>query len=392
MTSARIKSFSLPWMLLFWVVTVAHQASAQQKNTPSEVCSSSPNPLTKIACLDPYAHRLIERSQHAFKNLARQIPEAAHTALQAHQRRWQLFAEAWFSALDKNSPAPRCASPRALLFQRVESLEKTLQLLRESEAKPKSIDLCYDSGACRSPSGSATVELICETIHLGVEGLSAPQETAAVRWLSRWSAERQPFETRISKSVHPSAISAESTGGTQSENTSEQAQKNAAQPFCEESKETSLVEYVRGQYMTVRQRQSNSCHPQLSQEELKTLDLRNGRKLSIKDFITTPERLLKELQRSNEAELLQALLRHQLSNDNKRPQIEPSECSSLPFTHIEKVNIHLADGGLKISALFKSFSEQLSPCQFKVEESLSSELMLRLLRAKKSTAASRLIR
>lgn len=338
---------------------------ATTANMKSSECAQITNqPISRIACEDPTAARFLDRSEKAIKAIDKLIPEGARPALRSHQKRWELYADAWFSPLPGKTESIRCSSPRALLFQRLDALEKAAVSIRES--KPKSVDICYDNGACLEP-GAVNTEMICETIFLGMEGVPANAEPLVVKLLGKWTAEGRPFETQITKSM------------------------GSKEP-CETVSETSLVEYLRGGFLTVRYRQGDTCNPQGGSEQLITFDLRSGRMLSINDFSTTPEMLLKLLRQKNEADVLQALLRKQLHGDDVKPHIEPAECAKLPFATLGEVAIHVTGDGLRVNRLFKKPTREMASCQFKVEEGISPSTMAQLLRLKKNSAAAGMLR
>lgn len=335
-----------------------------QAQSQTACTQKSENALARIACEDPTAARFLDRTNKAIKVIHRMIPDGAKPALKAHQIRWELYADSWLSPLPNKPGSMRCSSPRALLFQRLDALEKTVLNLRES--KPKSIDICYDNGACIEP-GTVNSEMICETLFLGMENVPANAEPLVVKLLGQWTSDGRPFETRITKSM------------------------GKKEP-CETVSETSLVEYLRGGYVTVRYRQGDTCNPQGGSEQLNTFDLRSGRTLTIRDFTSDAKTLLKILNKSKEAIVLQALLKNQLSNGNTRPHIEPSECASLPFARLNEVSVHVTSDGLRVSRLFKKPPRELSSCQFKVEEGISPSTMAQLLRMQKSSPASGMLR
>ncbi|MEY3902296.1 MAG: hypothetical protein RL189_1602, partial [Pseudomonadota bacterium] len=335
----------------------------QPQDTPD--CSQfSKQALPRIACEDPTAARFLTRIRGALKGLDKVISPGAKPALAAHQNRWEVYADSWLSTLPDKPNSMRCSSPRALLFQRMDALEKAILSIRES--RPKSIDVCYDNGACLEP-GSVNTEMICETIYLGMENVPANAEPIVVKLLGQWTAEGRPFETRIIKSM------------------------GAKEP-CETVSESSLVEYLRGGYVTIRYRQGDTCNPQGGSEQLNTFDLRSGRTLQIQDFAVSPQALLTLLRQRKEADVLQALLRKQLLGDDSRPHIEPTECAQLPFATFNELAIHVTGDGLRVNRLFKKPPRELASCQFKVEEGISPSTMAQLLRGKKTSPASGMLR
>ncbi len=328
-------------------------------------CSSfNGKAIDKIACTDSTASRFLSRLAKAQKALEKAAPPGARPALRSHQARWELFADAWLTANPTSgstsaAASPRCSSPRALLFQRMDSLEKAFVSLKEN--KPKTLDICYDNAACLEP-GATNTEMICETIHLGVEGVPANAEPIVVSLLGEWVARGQAFETHVTKSLRNS------------------------EP-CEVVSEKTMVEYLRGGFVTVRTRQGDTCNPIAANEMIQTFDLRSGRALKISDFTTSPAALLALLKKRKEADVLQALMRNQLSGDTTRPHIEPGECAELPFTTLNDVNIHMTSDGLRINKIFKKAPPELAPCQFKVEEGLSPGTVAQLLKGRKSPAS-----
>lgn len=332
-------------------------------------CSSfSGRSINKLACEDATSARFLSRLAKAQKALEKVSPPGARPAFRSHQAKWELFADAWLAPAVNNSASataanyPRCASPRALLFQRMDSLEKAVTTIKDT--KPKTIDLCYDNASCLEP-GATNSEMICETIHLGVEGVPASAEPLIISLLGDWVAKGHAFETHINKSTRN------------------------AEP-CEIIQEKSLVEYLRGGFATVRTRQGDTCNPQNSNEQVQTFDLRTGRALKISDFVTSPAELLALLRKRKEADVLQALLKHQLKGDKTRPRIEPSECSELPFSTLADVNVHVTSDGLRINKLFKKTTPETAPCQFKVEEGVSPAAVGQLLKGKSTPASGML--
>ncbi|MBM3382954.1 MAG: DUF1311 domain-containing protein [Betaproteobacteria bacterium] len=331
-------------------------------------CSSfSGKALDKIACADPTAARFLNRLAKAQKALEKAAPAGARIALRSHQSRWELFADAWLAANSPADPkssaaAPRCSSPRALLFQRMDSLEKAVLTLKEN--KPKTLDLCYDNAACLEP-GATNTEMVCETVYMGVEGVPANAEPIVITLLGEWVAKGHTFETHVTKSLRNS------------------------EP-CELVSEKTMVEYLRGGFVTMRTRQGDTCNPLAANEMIQTFDLRSARALKISDFTTSPAALLALLKKRKEGDVLQALLRHQLNGETTRPNIEPGECAELPFTTLNDVNIHVTSDGLRINKLFKKAPPELAPCQFKVEEGLSPGTMALLLKGRKSPASGML--
>jgi len=338
-----------------------------QEVRAAECSSLSGQAINKIACEDTTAARFLNRMTKAQKVLEKVAPAGARPALRSHQAKWELFADAWLATNQANGSGSaltgsRCSSPRAMLFQRMDSLEKAVITIKEN--KPKSIDLCYDNAACLEP-GATNMEMICETIHLGVEGVPANAEPLIVTLLGDWVAKGQAFETHITKSTRNS------------------------EP-CEVVLEKSMVEYLRGGFVTVRTRQGDTCNPQAGNEQVQTFDLRSGRSLKISDFTSSPSELLALLRKRKEADVLQALLRKQLQGDKSRPRIEPSECAELPFTTLDDVSVHVTSDGLRINKLFKRITAELAPCQFKVEEGLSPGTIAQLLKGKTSPASGML--
>ncbi|MEN9826452.1 MAG: hypothetical protein RI953_2197 [Pseudomonadota bacterium] len=362
MNVLRIISASVALAAQF--VPAARAMALTSTPKPSECAQITNQPISRIACEDPTAARFLDRSEKAIKVLDKLIPEGARPALRAHQKRWELYADAWFSPFPGKPDSIRCSSPRALLFQRLDALEKSVLSIRES--KPKSIDICYDNGACLEP-GSVNTEMICETIFLGMEGVPSNAEPLVVKLLGQWTAEGRPFETQITKSM------------------------GNKEP-CETVSETSLVEYLRGGFLTVRYRQGDTCNPQGGSEQLNTFDLRSGRMLSINDFSNSPESLLKLLRQRNQADVLQALLRKQLYGEDVKPHIEPAECAKLPFATLAEVAIHVTGDGLRVNRLFKKPPRELASCQFKVEEGISPATMAQLLRLRKASPAAGMLR
>jgi hypothetical protein len=350
----------VPRLALVFLAAYAHQAWAND-------CSSfSGKAIDKIACSDTTASRFLNRMAKAQKALEKAAPPGARPALRSHQARWESFADAWLTSnsADPKSPAaaPRCSSPRALLFQRMDSLEKAIVTLKEN--KPKTLDLCYDNAACLEP-GATNTEMICETIHFGVERVPANAEPIVVTLLGEWVAKGRAFETHITKSMRNS------------------------EP-CEMVSEKTMVEYLRGGFVTVRTRQGDTCNPSAANEMIQTFDLRTGRALKISDFTSSPASLLALLMKRKEGDVLQALLRKQLSNDATRPHIEPGECAELPFTNLSDVNVHVTSDGLRINKLFLTPPPELAPCQFKVEEGLSPGTIAQLLKGRTSPASGML--
>lgn len=320
--------------------------------------------LAKIGCEDTTAARFQDRIAKASKALERLVPAGAKPAVRAHQQRWELYADSWMSPIPGKPESIRCSSPRAMLFQRLDALEKAVVSIRES--KLKSVDICYDNGACLEP-GSVNTEMICETVFLGMDGVPANAEPLIIELLGKWTAEGRPFETRITKSMGPK------------------------EP-CETVSETSMVEYLRGGYVTIRYRQGDTCTPQGGSEQLNTFDLRSGRTLLIQDFAPNAQALLNIIRKRNEAPVLQALLRKQLAGDNFRPTIEPTECAQLPFANLNEVAVHVTSDGLRVNRLFKKPPRELASCQFKVEEGITPSTMAMLLRMKKNSPASGMLR
>lgn len=320
--------------------------------------------LKRIACEDPTAARFLQRIATAERALDKVLPAGSRPALKAHQKRWELYADSWLSALPNKPDSIRCSSPRAFLFQRMESLEKAL--LSHREARSKSIDICYDNGACLEPNAVNT-EMICETLFLGMDGVPANAEPLVVKLLGDWTAEGRPFETRITKSM------------------------GSKEP-CETVSETSLIEYLRGGYVTVRYRLGDTCNPQGGSEQLNTFDLRSGRTLTIQDFTQNPQALLDLLKQRKEADVLQSLLRKQLAGDDSRPHIEPAECAKLTFAQLNEVSVHVTGDGLRVNRLFKKPPRESAACQFKVEEGISPSTMAQLLRMRKSSPAAGMLR
>ena len=349
MTRARTLLLSITASVL------AHTGSANQ-------CSPLSGRATNvIACSDTTAARFLNRLSDAQKVLEKRMYPGARAALKSNQAKWEQFAEAWLT--ENSHLGTRCSSPRALIFQRMDALEKAASTL--NELRPKTLDLCYDNAACLAP-GALNTEMICETIQLGVEGVPKQAEPLIIKLIGEWNAKGNGFETRILKSVRNN------------------------EP-CELVNEMNLVEYLRGGYVTVRSRQGNTCDPQSGSEQVKTFDLRSGRPLTMADFTNSPKQLLSILRKKKEADVLQALLRKQLSSDAIRPRIEPSECSKLPFSTLDEVHIHFVSEGLRVSKLFKSTPPELSSCQFKVEDGLSPSTVSLLLKDKpKSPARSML--
>jgi hypothetical protein len=335
---------------------LSHQGNANQCSTLSGKATNS------LACSDSTAARFLDRLSNAQKALEKRMYPGARVALRNNQTKWEQFTEAWLT--ENSHLGTRCSSPRALIFQRMESLEKALMTL--NEIKPKTIDLCYDNAACLAP-GALNTEMICESIQLGVEGVPKQAEPLIIKLIGEWNARGNGFETRILKSV-----------------------KNN-EP-CELVDERHLVEYLRGGYVTVRSRQGNTCDPQSGSEQVKTFDLRSGRALTMADFTDSPKHLLKVLNKSKEAEVLQALLRSQLSADTLRPRIEPNECSKLPFSMLKDVHIHFVSDGLRVSKLFKNTPPELSSCQFKVEDGLSPSTVGLLLKDKPKSPARAMLK
>lgn len=359
-----MKNAQLIAPMVFFILLKAN-TSAFAAQSKTEDCSQySGQSLAKIACEDQTASRFLDRVDKALKTLDKAIPEGARPALKAHQKRWALYADSWLSPLADKPNSMRCSSPRALLFQRVDSLEKALLTLRES--KPRSLDLCYDNAACLEP-GAVNTEMICETLFLGMEDVPTNAEPIVVKLLGQWTSERRPFETRINKSM------------------------GEKEP-CETVSETALVEYLRGGYVTVRYRQGDTCNPQGGSEQISTFDLRTGRMLTIQDFAKSPEQMLQLLNKSKQADVLQALLRKQLNREDKRPHIEPSECAQLPFAKFNELAVHVTSDGLRVNKLFKKPPRELASCQFKVEEGISPSTMAQLLRNVKSSPANGMLR
>ena len=325
-------------------------------------CSPFSKPsLDRLSCEDSTAARYFERMAKALQTLERVIPSGVRPAFRSHQNKWESYAEFWLAPASNTIAAssPRCSSPRAFVFQRMDSLEKTVSLIKET--RPKSIDLCYDNAACLEP-GASNGELICETLHLGIEGVPANAEQLILTLLGDWVARGHAFETRINKSTRNS------------------------EP-CEVVTEKSMIEYLRGGFVTVRTRQGDTCNPQKSQEQVQTFDLRSGRSLKIKDFAQSPIELLNLLRKRKEAEVLQALLGYQLYGDKSRPRIEPNECSGLPFASLDDVNVHVTSDGLRVNNLFQKTTPDTAPCQFKVEDSLSPTSIVQLLKGRTSPAS-----
>jgi hypothetical protein len=361
----RILDFPSIWVLFLCQSAAVAAAQTQPTTTATETCAlQKGNALARISCEDATAARFLDRTNKAVQVLTKIIPQGARPALRAHQIRWEIYADSWLSPLPDKPDAARCSSPRALLFQRLETLEKAVLTLRES--KPKSLDLCYDNGACIEP-GAVNSEMICETLFLGMEGVPANAEPIVVQLLGQWTADGRPFETRINKSM------------------------GSKEP-CETVSETALVEYVRGGYVTVRNRQGDTCNPQGGSEQLTTFDLRSGRALSIRDFTSNPKTLLNILRKQKEADVLQALLKNQLSKEKTHPHIEPAECAQLQFASLNDVSVHVTGDGLRVNRLFKKPPRELSSCQFKVEEGISPSTMAQLLRLQKGSPASGLLR
>lgn len=343
---------------LLLAVTTSVLACTASANQCSPLSGKATN---AIACSDSTALRFLNRMSAAQVALKKRMYPGARAAFKSHQAKWELFAEAWLT--ENSNLGTRCSSPRALIFQRMESLEKAVVTL--NEIKPKTLDLCYDNAACLAP-GALNTEMICETIQLGVEGVPKRAEPLIIKLIGEWNARGNGFETRILKSV-----------------------RNGAP--CELVNEMNLVEYLRGGYVTVRNRQGNTCDPQSGSEQVKTFDLRSGRALTMADFTESPKQLLSVLSKNKEADVLQALLRAQLNSDSTRPRIEPSECSKLPFSTLKDVHIHFVSEGLRVSKLFKHTPPGLSSCQFKVEDGLSPATVSLLLKNKpKSPARSML--
>lgn len=343
--------------ILLWL-----SAALVHQNASANQCSALSGKATNaLACSDATAARFLQRMSNAQKALEKQMYPGARTALRSHQAKWEQFAEAWLTA--NSNLGTRCASPRALIFQRMETLEKAVMTIKD--VSPKSIDLCYDNAACLAP-GALNTEMICETLQLGIEGVPKRAEPLIIKLIGEWNARGNAFETRILKSVRN------------------------GEP-CELVNESNLVEYLRGGYVTVRNRQGNTCDPQSGSEQVKTFDLRSGRALTISDFTDSPSQLLAILKKNKEAEILQALLKMQLKNDSTRPRIEPSECAKLQFSQLKDVHIHFVSEGLRVSKLFKQTPPELSSCQFKVEDGLSPGTVSLLLKDKpKSPARSML--
>ncbi|NBX17341.1 MAG: hypothetical protein EBR09_08245 [Proteobacteria bacterium] len=361
----RICTISLPVICGFFVLQQPARAEETLLPPLTEDCAlQKGNALARIRCEDQTADRFLDRTHKAFQILTKMIPQGARPALKAHQIRWELYADSWLSPLPDKPQSMRCSSPRAMLFQRLETLEKAVVTLKES--KPKSLDLCYDNGACVEP-GAVNGEMICETLFLGMEGVPPNAEPIVVNLLGQWTANGRPFETRINKSM----------GGKEP---------------CETVSETALVEYVRGGYVTVRNRQGDTCNPQGGSEQLTTFDLRTGRALSIRDFTSNPKALLNLLRKQKEAEILQALLKQQIGADRSNVHIEPSECAQLQLTSLNEVSVHVTADGLRVNRLFKKPPRELTSCQFKVEEGLSPSTMGQLLRMQKNSPAAGLLR
>jgi hypothetical protein len=343
------------------VVALGMSASAFAGN-----CSSfSSSDIDSLACSDTTAARFLDRITKAQKSLEKVVPAGARQALRNHQGKWELFADAWLVRNQSQSAGaltPRCSSPRALLFQRMDSLEKTILHIKEN--KPQNIDLCYDNAACLEP-GASNSEMICETVYLGVEGVPDNAESVILPLLSEWTAKGHSFETHVSK-----------------------ATRNG-EP-CEIVSENTLVEYIRGGFVTVRKRQGDTCNPQNGSENIQTFELRVGRALTISDFVTSPAELLSLLKRRKEADVLQSLLRHQLQGDKTRPNIEPAECAVLPFTALDDINVHVTSDGLRVNKLFKRVPPELASCQFRVEDGLSPSVLAQLLKGKKTPASGML--
>jgi hypothetical protein len=322
--------------------------------------------IDALACTDTTAARFLDRITKAQKSLEKAVPLGARPALRNHHGKWELFAEAWLvrnpSSSITSSATPRCASPRAMLFQRMDSLEKAVLHIKEN--KPQNVDLCYDNAACLEP-GATNSEMICETVYLGVEGVPDNAESVILPLLSDWTSKGHSFETHVSK-----------------------ASRNG-EP-CEIVSENTLVEYIRGGFVTVRKRQGDTCNPQNGSENIQTFELRVGRALNIADFTTSPSELLSLLTRRKEADVLQALLRHQLQGDKSRPNIEPAECAVLPFTTLDDINVHVTSDGLRVNKLFKRVPPELASCQFRVEDGLSPSVLAQLLKGKKTPASGML--
>lgn len=332
------------------------------KTANADQCSALSGAATNaIACSDTTAARFLNRLSSAQKALEKKLYPGARTALRSNQSKWEQFAEAWLTP--NGTLGTRCSSPRALIFQRMESLEKAVVTVQD--AAPKNIDLCYDNAACLAP-GALNTEMVCETLHLGIEGVPKRAEPLIIQLIGDWNARGNGFETRILKSIRNN------------------------EP-CELVNESSLVEYLRGGYVTVRNRQGNTCDPRSGSEQVKTFDLRSGRALAISDFTDSPAQLLAVLRRKKEADILQALLRNQLKIETTRPRIEPGECAQLPFSSLKDVHVHFVGEGLRVSKLFQKTPPELSSCQFKVEEGVSPETVALLLKNRtKSPARSML--
>lgn len=350
MTRARAVLLSVAASVL------SHTGSASQ-------CSPlSGRAINNLACSDTTTARFLSRLSSAQKSLEKRMYPGSRVALRSHQAKWEQFAEAWLTL--NSDLGTRCSSPRALIFQRMETLEKAVVSL--DQFKSKTLDLCYDNAACLAP-GALNTEMICETIQLGVEGVPKQAEPLIIKLIGEWNARGNGFETRILKSIRNS------------------------EP-CELVNEMNLVEYLRGGYVTVRSRQGNTCDPQSGSEQVKTFDLRTGRALTMADFTESPNKLLTVLRKNKEADVLQALLRSQLQSDSARPRIEPSECSKLPFSELKDVHIHFVSEGLRVSKLFKNTPPELSSCQFKVEDGLSPSTVSVLLKDKPASPARAMLK
>lgn len=339
--------------------------SVSTQQTAASKCKQKPDSgFATVACQDAIAARFLDRMRGSLKTLDKFIPEGARPALSAHQKRWELYAESWLLPLLGKPHQLRCSSPRAFIFQRLDSIDKALTSIREN--KPKSVEICYDNAACLEP-GAVNTETICETLFLGLEGIPANTEPLVVSLLGQWTAEGRPFETRMTKSM-------------------------VGQEPCETVSETGMIEYLRGGFVSVRYRQGDTCNPQGGSEQLSTFDLRSKQILLISDFSVSPESFLNVLQRRKEAEILQALLQFQLTGRSADVHIEPSECAKLSFAHFNDVGVHVTSDGLRVNRLFKKPPRELASCQFKVEEGISPSTLAELLRLKKTSRASGMLR
>ena len=325
----------------------------------------SANPLEKYTCQDPTAAKLSQRINTNLKTVDSLLPEGTNKALQANQKRWEKYANFWLKTSTK-ADSVLCSSPRAFLFDRAKTLEKAASFVRAE--KRKQFEICYDNTACVDPSSSeSNAELICETLFLGLDEVPTDVSPKVLKLLGDWSAEGHPFETRINNST-------------------------SNKKSCETYSKTSLVEYLRGGYATISHRFGDTCNSQSVNNQIHTYHLRTKRTFVIHDFVIDPQKLLERLQDLGESEILQTLLRKQLSGTENLPTIEPPECAKLSYANLNDVSVYVTKDGLRINRLFEKPPRDLIECQTKVEQILPTKLLKQLLKSNKKSPATQLLK